>query len=156
MFHHRLCLETRTDKTCCLRQCLSCFRWREALFCPKVLGISTISQHQVNGAGGTQVQPTRAAWVPWEHCLSLARWSPPPPCAPGRLQCMCWPPCTLVRPPAPYCSRPMSPALPVFPSLQEANGPKGLTLEERGIKAQHIKTKQNKPIRNQESPRGSL
>lgn len=29
------------------------FRWREALFCPKVLCISNISQHRVNGAGGT-------------------------------------------------------------------------------------------------------
>lgn len=49
-----------------------------------------------------------------------------------------------------------SPPFPVFPSLQEANGPKGLTPEKRGKKAQHIKTKQNKPIRNQESPCGSL
>lgn len=44
----------------------------------------------------------------------------------------------------------------VSPGLQEANGPKGLTLEEQGEKAQHIKTKQNKPVRNQESPCGSL
>lgn len=57
--------------------------------------------------------PSEQLRCPWGHCLPLARWSPPsPPRAPGRLQRTCWPPHTLLRPPAPYCARLTSTALP--------------------------------------------
>lgn len=154
-FHHQLCLGTKMDKTHCLRYCLPCFKWREAPCCPKVLGIATISQHQVNRAGGASREQLgcpgdtvchRLDCHHHHHHVLLAGSSTcAGPMHPGET------PCTLL-----LLTDEPSPPFPVFPSLQEANGPKGLTPEKRGKKAQHIKTKQNKPIRNQESPCGSL